>query len=155
MTLCLIDSELFSYETAVLQSSPPNSYELSMLYRGQYGTVPMAHSIGAPFVRVDDAVFQYFLPAGFVGVTIYVKLQSFNIFGNAVEDLSECQVFTYTLTGAGSPNGAVTQALLIGTEPNPWDWGSVAGVASESNDWGTIISPAVADINYELGLGAP
>ncbi len=67
-------------------------------------------------MRVDNSVFQFPLPGAFIGNTLYVKLQSFNNFGSATEDLSECQVFTYAPNGAGSPLGPVTQALLAGTK---------------------------------------
>jgi hypothetical protein len=60
-----------------------------------------AHSNGAPFTRLDNAIFQYNLPAAFIGDPLFLKFQSFNIFGQSVEDLSECAVYTYTPSGAG------------------------------------------------------
>jgi hypothetical protein len=113
VTLCLVDNELLAYATATLTGT--NAYNLTYLYRGLYGTATVAHSNGAPFTRVDSAVFQYPLPAAFIGIPLSLKFQSFNIFGQSVEDLSECAVYTYTPTGYGSPIGPVTQALLIGT----------------------------------------
>ena len=133
VTLCLVDNELLAYQNAALTGT--NAYNLTTLYRGMYGTAPATHSSGAPFVRVDSSVFQYPLPASFIGVTIYVKLQSFNAFGFALEDLSECQVFTYTPTGAGSPVGPVTQALLAGSS---LDFGLVSARVSETDQWGVV-----------------
>lgn len=136
VTLCFINDaspEFFSYETATLTGT--NAYNLTTLYRGQFGTAVASHSPGAPFVRVDNTLFQYPLPTGFVGATLYVKLQSFNIFGNSAEDLSECDVFTYTPTGAGSPLGPVPQSLAAGQS---MDWGTVTAVVSESDQWGTV-----------------
>jgi hypothetical protein len=135
VTLCYADGELFSYETAALQASPPNTYRLSTLYRGLYGTQPASHASGTPFVRVDNSVFQYSLPSGYVGVTLYVKLQSFNIFGRAVEDLAECQVYTYTPTGGGSPLGPVSQALALNQN---LDLGTVSASVSEADQWGAV-----------------
>jgi hypothetical protein len=73
-----------------------------------------AHESGANFTRVDSAVFQYPLPAAFIGVTLSLKLQSYNIFGRSVEDLSECAAYTYTPSGVGSPIGPVTKSLKLG-----------------------------------------
>ncbi len=147
VTLCLVDNELLSYETATLTSA--NAYNLTTLYRGVDGTSPAAHSIGAPFVRVDDTIFQYALPASFIGVTIYVKLQSFNVFGQAIEDLAECQVFTYTPTGAGSPIGPVTQALQLGQN---LDFGSASAAVTESDQWG-IVTDGIMLAKIDLGAG--
>jgi hypothetical protein len=148
VTLCLIDRELFTYETATLQASP-NTYKLSTLYRGFYGTTPTTHLIGAPFVRVDSTVFQYALPAQFIGETIYVKLQSFNIFGKSTEDLSECSVYTYTPSGSGSPVGPVTKALLLGQN---LDFGLVASTVTETDQWG-IVTDGIMLAKIDLGAG--
>jgi hypothetical protein len=99
--------------------------------------MPAAHSHGAQFVRVDSSVFQYALPASFVGVTLYPKFQSFNIFGLAVEDLSECTVYSYTPTGAGSPLGPVSQTLAVGIS---MDWGKVSQSVIETDQWGAVSS---------------
>lgn len=150
VTLCLVDQELFSYVTATLQASPPaHAYELSTLYRGQYGTTATTHSAGTPFVRVDNSVFQFPLPAAFIGITLYVKLQSFNVFGSAIEDLSDCQVFTYTPNGAGSPIGPVTQALVLGQN---LDFGLVATMISEADQWGMVTGGAIV-ASVDLGEG--
>jgi hypothetical protein len=138
VTLCFISDsspEFFSYETATLTG--PNTYNLTTLYRGLFGTMPAAHSHGAQFVRVDSSVFQYALPASFVGVTLYAKFQSFNIFGLAVEDLSECTVYSYTPTGAGSPLGPVSQTLAVGIS---MDWGKVSQSVIETDQWGAVSS---------------
>ena len=72
-TLCIVDSELVSYATATLTSA--NHYSLTYLYRGLYGTAIASHSSGAPFARLDSTVFEYDLPAQYVGKTLYIKLQ--------------------------------------------------------------------------------
>jgi len=147
ISLCLVDQELFSFETATVTGA--NAYNLTTLNRGLYGTTPATHSIGAPFVRVDNAVFEYPLPAGFIGVTIYVKLQSFNIFGLAVEDLSECTVYTYTPNGQGSPLGPVSKALAAGQS---LDFGAVSAVVSESDQWGIVTDGFILAM-IDLGAG--
>jgi hypothetical protein len=152
ITLCLINDsmpELLSYETATLTGT--NAYNLRTLYRGFYGTSPnVSHSSGAPFTYVDGAIFKYSLPAAYVGVLIYMKFQSFNIFGQAVEDLSECQVYTYTPNGSGQGYGPITQALILGQNI---DFGAVSIAVNESDDWGLASATSIATI--ALGTSAP
>jgi hypothetical protein len=145
VTLCLVDKELLAYATATLTGG--NAYNLTYLYRGLYGTAAVAHSSGAPFSRVDGAIFKYPLPAAFIGVQLFLKFQSFNIFGRAVEDLSECTVYTYTPTGAGSPIGPVTQALLLGMN---LDFGLVSSAVSETDQWG-IVTDGIRLASIDLG----
>ncbi|MDE3038285.1 MAG: phage tail protein [Pseudomonadota bacterium] len=100
-TLCYCDGELLSYETATLTGT--GLYNLTTLYRGIYGTTASAHASGSQFARLDGAVFQYDLPQAYVGIPITVKLQSFNIWGGGVQDLSTCTAYTYTPVGTGFP----------------------------------------------------
>ena len=83
-TLSIVDGELVSYETATLTAA--NHYSLTTLYRGLYGTAAAVHSAGAPFARLDGAVFEYDLPPQYVGQVLYIKLQSFNVFGAGVQE---------------------------------------------------------------------
>ena len=147
VTLCLVDDELLAYGSAILTGT--NAYNLTYLYRGLYGTVAAAHSIGAPFIRVDSAVFQYNLPPQFVGQLLYMKFQSFNVFGNSVEDLSECAVYTYTPNGNGQGLGPVSQALAIGTN---LDYGLASEAVTESDDFG--LASTAASANIDMGLAS-
>ncbi|MGH6840172.1 MAG: phage tail baseplate protein, partial [Methylocella sp.] len=149
VTLCLVDNELLSYVTATLTGT--NAYNLTTLYRGLYGTAAVAHLNGAPFTRVDGAIFKYVLPTAFIGVGLFMKFQSFNIFGQAIEDLSECAVYQYTPTGAGQPIGPVTQALLLW---QPLDFRLVSQPVNETDQWG-IVSDGVIAASVDLGLGIP
>jgi hypothetical protein len=149
VTLCLVDNELLAYGTSTLTGT--DAYNLTYLYRGLYGTTAVAHSRGASFVRLDSAIFQYNLPAAFVGVTLYMKFQSFNIFGQSVEDLSECAVYTYTPSGAGQSIGPVTQALVAGTS---LDFRLVTEVVSETDQWG-IVTDGFLLASVDLGAGIP
>jgi hypothetical protein len=100
-TLCYCDGELLSYEAATLTGT--GLYNLTTLYRGLYGTTPAAHAAGSQFARLDGAIFEYDLSEDYVGVPITVKLQSFNIWGGGVQDLSTCTAYTYTPVGTGFP----------------------------------------------------
>jgi Putative phage tail protein len=145
LTLCLVDNELLAYGTATLTGA--DAYDLTYLYRGLYGTTPAAHFTGAPFARLDGAIFQYTLPAQFIGVLIYMKFQSFNIFGNALEDLSECVVYTYTPNGQGQGLGPVSKALAAGAN---LDFGLVSQVVAETDQWGLVAGDAII-ASIELG----
>ena len=94
-TLCWIDGECFSYETATLLAD--GSWQLSGCVRGQYNTTAAAHKAGTQFARLDDALLKIdFLPAD-IGKTIWLKFASFNIFGTGNQDLSQVKAYEYNL----------------------------------------------------------
>jgi hypothetical protein len=103
VTVSYVDGELVSYQTATLTGT--DAYTLTQLYRKLYGTTVGAHAIGTNFARLDDAIFKYDLPADYIGDTLYIKFQSYNIFGGAVEDLASCVAYTYVPTGIGFGTG--------------------------------------------------
>jgi hypothetical protein len=115
VTLCYLDGELISYQTATLTGV--HEYELKHLRRGAYGTVINAHPIGSNFARFgpsDPSLFRYRYPANFVSQTIYVKLPAFNMFGQALQDLSGLAADTYTLTGAGALRAVAIPIQFLG-----------------------------------------
>jgi hypothetical protein len=144
-TLCIADSELLSYQTATLTSA--SNYALTALYRGLYGTAIVSHSSGAQFARLDNAIFKYNLPAQYIGRTLYIKLQSFNVFGGGAETLSACTAYTYTPGGAAYDH-PVARAWTTGA---PMDMGSVAATAGPLDDYGT---PFTLTIEVDADLGA-
>ena len=143
-TLCLVDGELVSYATATLTAA--NKYNLTSLYRGLYGTAAVAHSSGAAFVRLDNSIFKYALPSAYVGTTLYIKLQSFNIFGGGVEDISTCTAYTYVPVGTAVDH-PVGESLGVGA---PFDFGSVTGSIGMQDDFGT--PPLPISIDDDLGV---
>jgi hypothetical protein len=140
-TLCLVDGELIGFTTATLTAA--NKYALTGLPRGMYGTTPAAHAIGAPFARLDGAVVQYALPSDFIGQTVYLKFQSFNVFGGGLQDLSTCAVYSYVPSGGGSV-GPVATSLLLGQAQ---DWGQASLAASLFDDFGTASGTAFTAID--------
>lgn len=94
-TLCWIGGECLSYVTATLLST--GNYKLSGCIRGQYNTTPAAHSAGADFVRLDNAVLHLDFTKDDIGKKIYIKFCSYNIFGAGQQDLSEVKAYEYTL----------------------------------------------------------
>jgi hypothetical protein len=107
LTLCYLDGEYLSFETATLTGS--NAYTLGTeLYRGLYGSTAALHAIGSDFARLDENIFKFDLPLAYVGVPLWFKFQSFNIWGQALEDLAGVTAYTYTPTGAGIAAGGGT-----------------------------------------------
>ena len=143
-TLALVDSELLAYETATLTSA--YHYNLTNLQRGLYGTTGASHSSSAAFTRLNGAIVKYNLPQQYIGIDLYFKFQSFNVFGGGVEALSACTAYTYSPSGAGFPD-PIMQQLLAGFAV---DLGSVATAASVTDDFG-VTGGGVLNI-ADLGL---
>lgn len=103
VTLCYVDGELVSYETATLTAA--HKYDLTYLRRGAYGSTVGAHSNGSQFARLgpsDPSLFKYSYPASYVGQTVHIKLVSFNIYGQELQDISGVTDYPYALTGVGA-----------------------------------------------------
>jgi hypothetical protein len=140
-TLCVIQDgaggavELVGPETATLTGT--NAYNLTTVYRGLLGSTIGAHSSGALFARLDNSIFSYQLPAAYIGVTLYFKFASFNIWGNATQDLASCTAYTYTPAGVGYGGGAggvpTTPTGLIATASGPAQL-SLSWTANPSTD---------------------
>jgi hypothetical protein len=126
-TLCYVanDSgnggELISYETASLTGG--NLYGLTYLRRGLFGTVASAHSAGAQFCRLDDAILKIDLPiapVSYVGQTIYLKLTGYNAYGGGQQALADVPAYSYNPAGTGAyvapPSGV---AISVGTQRQP------------------------------------
>ena len=146
VTLCFCGGELISYETATLTAS--SRYDLTYLRRGVYGTAIAAHPAGAPFARFgpnDPSLFRYTYPASFVGQTVYLKLPSFNIFGQALQDLAGAAAYSYTLLGTGGASVDVIAALALGLGQ---DWGLVGTSIAAQAD----LAPVTAIAGYDINL---
>ena len=139
-TLALVDGELVAYAVATLTGA--NAYNLTRLQRGIAGTLPASHSSSAPFARLDGAVVKYDLPSTWIGVPLWFKFQSFNVFGAGAQDLSTCTAYAYTPSGSGTL-GPVTAALQLGTA---LDFGLASQAVTESDDWGSA-TPATASVD--------
>nr|DAR17408.1 MAG TPA: tail protein [Caudoviricetes sp.] len=121
LTLCYVDGEFLAYETAELKGV--GRYTLGNLTRGAYGSAIDAHAAGSQFVRIDEALFKYAVPANWVGRTVWVKLVSFNVFGSGVQELAEVPAYSYTIKGA--PLGQIQNLRLTSS----WAYGKEAVIA--------------------------
>lgn len=130
-SLCIVNNELVSFETATLTSA--YNYNLTTIFRGLYGTAIESLNAGAQFARLDNAIFAYDLPAQYVGQTLYIKLQSFNVFGGGVENLSSCTAYTYKPIGSAIDH-PVAEAIEVAG--GTWDFGSIAASPITEDDFG-------------------
>ncbi len=145
-TLCIVDAELVSYATATLTAA--HQYSLTYLYRGLYGTAIASHSTGAQFAFLNaSAIFKYDLPSQYVGREIYMKLQSFNVFGGGVQNIATCTAYTYTPTGIAIDH-PVARSWMTAT---PMDMGSVTTASGVEDDFGT---PFTLGVELDVDLGA-
>lgn len=97
-TLCLVGDEYLSYTTAALTSA--NNYNLTLKARGSYQTPAAAHSSGAKFIRIDNAITTGDnLALSMIGQTLHFKFLSFNKFSGGLQALGDVVDYTYTVTG--------------------------------------------------------
>ena len=143
-TICIVDSELVSFETATLTSA--NAYALTTLYRGLYGTAIASHVSGASFSRLDNTIFKYDLSSQYVGKTLYIKLQSFNVFGGGVQNIATCTAYTYVPTGVAIDH-PVAEAIAV--SGGAWDFGAVTGAVVSADDFGASFTlPIELDLDF-------
>lgn len=110
----LYNLELISYENVQLTGF--NSYALSSLRRGVYGSFEFTHPGGSQFVRMDQATFTYQIDPTFIGETIFFKFCSFNNYGNQLQSLDNVPAISVQIGGLAI--GAVDAAngtLQVGT----------------------------------------
>ena len=94
-TLCRLDGECLSYQTAVLQAD--GTYKLCDCIRGQYHTVQTEHKEGDMFCRIDETLLRVPFRKEDIGKKIWVKLPSYNIFGSGMQEISEVTAYQYQL----------------------------------------------------------
>jgi Putative phage tail protein len=111
-TLCLIDQELVTFESATLTGQ--YTYDLgTYLRRGFYGTTIAAHSSGAPFARLrQGSYFTVGYDAADIGQTIHVKLLSFNPWGGGKQTLDAVSSYPHTLATPPAVSGGLLAGLF-------------------------------------------
>lgn len=173
--------ELIAYETAT-PTLGGNRFDLtSYIRRGVENTPIGAHGAGAAFVRLDQAVFDFPYLATQAGVPVYVKFQSFNLWGQSPTPLSDCIAYqavpvplgvrppisaAWTATPTTISNaGAATPAILITGHSDNLSAGAIeffyrqtgtpawisAGTASNSATQFTI-APVAANQTYDVAV---
>lgn len=149
-TLCLVDTELISYQTATLTSA--FHYDLgTRLRRGQMGSAIAAHAIGAPFVRIDSAIFKWGFDPSLIGQTLHFKFTSFNLAEQMEQSLAE--VADYPVTIVGSAKGTID--LLTGLvqpiklNPSSINWNIKSGLGLTQSGTTTTILIASGVVTVE------
>lgn len=118
-SLLWVDGELISYQNATLTTQ--YHYNLTYLRRGRNGTAIGAHASGTPFARLDEAIFKYVVPRELIGRPIWLKFTSFNIFGNATQQLADVVAYSYTILG-NRPAGLASLSATGGMFLNQIGW---------------------------------
>ncbi|MDE1939580.1 MAG: phage tail protein, partial [Alphaproteobacteria bacterium] len=140
-TLCWVDGEYLSYETATLTTQ--YHYNLgTYLRRGQYGSAVGAHAAGTPFVRLDDSIFKLPYTAANIGQTIYIKLCSFNLWFQSTQSLADVVAYEHTI-GGPPVSLAVSNGLAAVTGPartadlaiGGVNTGNIAGYSVSNTAW--------------------
>ncbi|NTV01940.1 MAG: hypothetical protein HGB04_04030 [Chlorobiaceae bacterium] len=112
-TAMIIGSEVLAYTTATLTA--PNTYNLTGLVRGMYGTTAAAHSTSDRIGYLGGPVFKFEIPnASYYGTAVHIKLTSFNIYGAAEQGMDTATDYTYTVTGNGATQTIYIQASESG-----------------------------------------
>lgn len=123
-TLCYVDGELISYQTATLTAL--YKYNLTTrLRRGVFGSPIGAHSSSTSFLRLDDAVFVWEADPTLVGTTIYFKFTSFNRFGLMEQSLANATAYSFAFSGnfgnisnIPTNNAKIDSTFVSGTAAN-------------------------------------
>lgn len=112
-TASYVDGEVLAYQTATLTGT--NAYNLTYLVRGAFDTAIGTHEAGTKFLRLDNSVFRIPYDQTRIGATIYIKFQSFNIWGGGAPDLSEIDPYTYVIQGTAlaSPLPDITELRTV------------------------------------------
>lgn len=114
-TACYVDGEIIAYQTATLTAT--SKYNLTQLIRGAYGTEAnvVTHASGVPFCRLDAGIFQYPFNQADVGTTIFLKFQSFNLFGDSPQSLAAIAPIAYAIKGTALASPLPTLTNLTST----------------------------------------
>lgn len=119
LTVSIVDDEFLAYETATLIA--PNTYQLSYLRRGLYGSSQSTH-VSAPFARLDSSIFTFPYQASQIGQVVYIKFTSFNVFQAGEQNLADVVAFPYVV------GSAPDTAHFTDTQNGAPDWpGTLSG----------------------------
>ena len=101
-TLCWLDGECLSYQTATMLSN--GDYKLDGCIRGQYNTTAAKHNTGAKFARLDDTLLKVPYLKEDIGKTVYLKFCSYNVFGANEQDIAAVEPVKYKIQRYYIPN---------------------------------------------------
>jgi hypothetical protein len=141
-TLCAVGTEIIAFSAATLTGA--NTYNLgTYIRRGLEGTTIADQPAGSLFMRLDGAQVAIPYNQGQIGKTVYVKLQSFNLYGGAYEDLDLCEAYEFTAEPNGTNVSDVTWATLDGVPSLLTDYVSSGGTAVNTAAVGTASAATI------------
>ncbi|MGC1300938.1 MAG: phage tail protein [Caulobacteraceae bacterium] len=141
-TLCVVGTELIAYSAATLTAA--NKYDLgTYIRRGLEGTTITDQPAGSLFMRLDNSVIPIPYAAGQVGKTVSVKLQSFNLYGNAFQDLDLCETYEFTAELNGAQVGDVSWTEIAGVPAVLVSYIDSGGTAVNVENIGPVPVPTV------------
>lgn len=149
-TVLLVGSEFMSAQN--VSAVGGDVFNLTNLWRGQYGSHRASHAPGESFVQVDSQVFRFNLSSAYIGVPLFFR------FVSAGETLAGVTTYSHTPAGvvaasAGSSAAPVaSDALAAGDLVNLW---SDAGVLSMRRaDATDDTKPADGFVKVAVAIGA-
>lgn len=84
--LCIVDGEVISYQNVTPMGN--NTFRLSYLRRGNYGSSIAAHAAGSFFAVLDNAIFRMPFDPGLSGQPVWFKFVGVNYYGGGAQDIS-------------------------------------------------------------------
>ena len=117
VTLCSCGTEIIAFSAATLTAA--SKYNLTgYIRRGLAGTTIADQPVGSEFLRLDGSYATIEYNNLTIGKTVLVKLQSYNIYGGAVQDLDLCETFEFVATKNGTNLAPVTWEEVTGIPAN-------------------------------------
>lgn len=139
-TLCYVDGELVSFQTATLTAA--YRYNLATrLRRGVFGSPITTHAAASSFLRLDDGVFVWEADPTLVGTTIYFKFTSFNRMGLMEQSLANATAYSFAFNGTfgnhdetPANNATIDSTFVSGTNDNIRIYGP-GGTSADYTAW--------------------
>ncbi len=131
-TLCYVDGELVSYQTADLTAA--SQYDLRYLRRGAFGTPVTEHLAGAPFARLDGSIVKLTYSADQIGTELFLKFPAFNIYGGGLQTLADVGAYQVLLPAPPPPPNVANFSAANSGEVVAFKWDAVADGAIAGYD---------------------
>lgn len=151
--------ELISFSNVVLTS--PYNYNLdTYIRRGQGGSTIAAHVIGQNFMRLDEAVAHLSIPTSLYGVTLNVKLLSYNTVGGSLQALADVTPTTFTptaqvQTGAGFSFTADRSSIVVGDPgAGKMRWNNASQAAANQVVFDALTADGANMVSYFANVGS-
>jgi hypothetical protein len=148
-TLCAVGTEIIAYSSAVLTAA--NTYTLgTYIRRGLEGTTVADQPSGSLFMRLDNSVAAVPYTQGQIGKTVYIKLQSFNLYGGAYQDLDLCTAYEFTAELNGAQVGDITWTAISGIPSLLTSYVDSNGTAVNTANVGTATAATIEAIPAQV-----